>query len=121
MKKGFIILGGLGSGKTQTAKAIARNYKNSLFFDGRILPGPFYSARCDKHTDIIIIDDISKGSNFYDFYSFSHDGIEVSRQSKTPFIIYPDVIFTFRSDITRDQLPQRIDERFTIIDFNETA
>lgn len=123
MKKGFIILGGPGSGKTRTAFAIARNYKYFQFFDGRNIPklGSFYYQKCDEDTDIIVFDNIPNTDCFDHFYGGFVDGVDVNKPQREGFTIHPDMIFGFASGVTIDQLPPRVNERFIIIDFNETT
>ena len=125
MKKGFIILGGESLTRYKLIKAIANEYKKPKWYELKLskikrLPINYYLI-CNKNTDVVLADEIDDPEYFYHFYSHFVDGFKVEKQGYDPLFIYPDMIISFKSEVTRNQLPQGLIKQFIIIDFNETT
>ena len=123
MKKGFIILGGEALTRYKVMKAIERNYKNPEWYDIRIGKKQKYNldyyVRCEENTDVVLSHEIDDSEYFWHFYSHFDSGIKVEKQGYDDLFIHPDMIISFRSEVTRNLLPQGLIKQFIIIDFNE--
>jgi hypothetical protein len=130
-KKITVIIGDADSGKTLKAKEIASSYnqENVTWYDGRIFNKKlyrhstrFYFSRCNLNTELLIIDDFGDASNIEMFYSYACEGLEVEKQGKDPFIIYPKIIIGCSSEVSIDDFPlesMAFKRRVSIINCND--
>jgi type II secretory pathway predicted ATPase ExeA len=130
-KKITVIIGDADSGKTLKAKEIASSYnqENVTWYDGRIFNKKsyrhgmrFYFSRCNLNTELLIIDDLGDASNIEMFYSYACQGLEVEKQGKDPFIIYPKIIIVCSSEVSINDFPlesMAFKRRVSIINCND--
>lgn len=122
MKKGFIILGGEALTRYKLIKAISKHYKNHKWYDVRLKKSKLdYYVSCSENTDVVLSHEIDDAEFFWYFYSHFDSGIKVEKQGYDDLFIHPDMIISFKSEVTRNLLPQGLIKQFIIIDFNETT
>jgi len=129
MKKGIIITGEAGSGKTTLARLIAiETGGNEVFISGRndskyLYTLPFIFKYCNPDTKLIIIDDVSKIPVLDNLIALVSEPITISRKNEKPFTIDPVVIITCDESIKRDhieKLGSSFLSRFSIMECKKT-
>lgn len=102
-----VIIGSAGSGKTTAAKCIAKDYDKDkvVWLDGNQKIRHFFYSRCNKDTELIIIEEIKDINDLWNIVNSVTEGICVEKRGEYPFYINPTVVVTCRPDITFKDLP----------------
>jgi len=107
-EKVTVIIGSGGSGKTTAAKCIAKDYDADkvVWVDGNCWRiDPFFYARCNKDTELVIIEELNDINNLCNIVSSATDGLCAEKAYQKPFYINPKIVVTCRPDITFKDLP----------------
>jgi hypothetical protein len=110
MKSATIIIGKNQSGKTLTARLLAKNYKEEevTWIDGKMpkfYKQNFLFQNCSTNTKCIIIDEVCELLSV-DFISSLTTGVQVNKRYKRPFGINPKIIITYSEGITKTQIDE---------------
>jgi hypothetical protein len=106
-EKVTVIIGSGGSGKTIAAKCIAKDYDTDkvVWVDGNQRMGHFFYSRCNKDTELVIIEELKDISDLWRIIRHSSDGLSVEKRGEDPFYINPKIVVTCKPDTTFKDLP----------------
>jgi hypothetical protein len=106
-EKVTVIIGSGGSGKTTAAKCIAKDYDADkvVWIDGNWRMNPFYYTRCNKDTELVIIEELKDINDLWRIINSATDGLCAEKRGEDPFYINPKIVVTCRPDITFKDLP----------------
>ena len=106
-EKVTVIIGSGGSGKTTAAKCIAKDYDADkvVWMDGSRMASYFFYSRCNKDTELVIIEEIKDINNLWSIINSAADGLCVEKPAESSFYINPKIVVTCRPDITFKDLP----------------
>ena len=125
--KGLIFIGPAESGKSRTAREIAKVFGNqATYLNGRNYRRNqrFFFSHCTKETKVLVIDEITHSKYFEDFISCVNNNIIVDVRYKNPFELHIEkIIIIGYSEIKVADLSQNpsFQSRFSIIEFPKVS
>lgn len=112
-KKGIIIVGQQGSGKTMKATEIASqfneenvtwiNYPLTDYKSNRVTES-LNKARWKDKTELVVIDALVSIADVQSMRRFTSDGFKIGKQGRNPYLIHPKIVLVCGSDITKEAI-----------------
>ena len=106
-EKVTVIIGSAGSGKTTAAKCIAKDYDTDkvVWMDGSNMASYFFYFRCNKDTELVVIEEIRDINKLWSIINSAADGLCVEKRGEEAFYINPKIVVTCTPCITFEDLP----------------